>query len=120
MAGTPFQEALLAVAREYGLRVEAPLRVSVGARELEVPVLLEDFGAERGMLLGEDSGPIGAVADGLVALGFGYSCIAHPPPDQYDVACLADMLADWGWSGEGSPPTRVADLLATTAIVQRS
>jgi len=101
----------VSVAQEFELRVRTPFRLSVAGRELEVPVLLEEFGAERGMLLLEDWSAISRCAEELVALGFGFSCLVNPAPGGYDDAGLADMLSDWGWCGSRVLPERVADLL---------
>jgi hypothetical protein len=109
---TRFQEAWVDAAHEFGLHVHVPFQVSLDERSLEIPVLLEEFGAPRGMLLVEDWTTISSVADELVALGYGYSCIQHPLANQYDAASLADMLADWGWSGVRELPEPVARLLA--------
>jgi hypothetical protein len=101
---TPFQRAWMELARRFNLRVQAPFRVQVGTKEIEVPVLLEQFGAAKGMLLLPRYAPIAAVADQLVGLGFGYSCLGDWLGEPADTEAIADMLRDWGWTGEGNAP----------------
>ncbi len=106
MPSTPFQKEWNDIAMRWGLSIEAPFVVEVADEEITVPVLLRDFGATRGMLLVTDFDLISAYADDLVDLGYGFSCLSAPTgvthPDDDDA--LMEMLADWGWSGNGSPP----------------
>ena len=71
---------------------------------LTVPVLLEEFGAPRGMLLVTSYEDIAAVTDQLVSAGFGYSCLDDSPSTDVDESQIVDMLRDWGWSGKGEAP----------------
>lgn len=106
MTNTAFQKEWNDNASRWGLSVETPFVVEVAGKHITVPVLLRDFGATQGMLLVTDFGLISSYADDLVDLGYGFSCLseptgaAHPDDDQ----ALMEMLADWGWSGNGSPP----------------
>lgn len=90
--------------------MRVPFHVAVGERIVEIPVLLEDFGAQRGMLLVTDQSTIAPIENQLVALGFGYSCLAEPS-ESANREGLADMLSDWGWCGAGQPSPQLAALL---------
>lgn len=93
------------LASQYGLRVDTPFTLHVGGREVTVPVRLRDFGGRHGMLLVTQSALVLPLSEDLVALGFGYSCLDAPEdPETVHHESLVDMLADWGWSGEGTPP----------------
>jgi hypothetical protein len=108
---TPFQEQWARLARQFDLRVQIPFRVATEPNTLEVPVLLEDFGAERGMLLVTEWQTIAAVESQLGALGFGYSCLSEPTGNDFSTEGLAEMLSDWGWCGDTQPTPRLAALL---------
>lgn len=108
---TAFQEPWAHLARDLGLRAQIPFQVTVGERIVEIPVLLEDFGAQRGMLLVTEWSTIAPIEAQLVALGFGYSCLSEPP-DSESREGLADMLSDWGWSGAGQPSPQFSAFLA--------
>ncbi len=110
MATTPLQDQWRCFARRRGLRIEAPFAVKVQGETITVPVLLRDFGADRGMLLVTDWDLISRYADSLVELGFGYSCLFEPDEEyrsgeRGDDAGLLACLADWGWSGDGPAPS---------------
>jgi hypothetical protein len=107
---TLFQQWWAKQAQDLGFRVRVPFQVAVGTRIVEIPVLLEDFGAQRGMLLVTDWSTIAPIEDQLVALGFGYSCLAEPS-DSENREGLAGMLSDWGWCGAGQPSRQLAALL---------
>ena len=71
MALTSFQNCWLQHAREFDLRVQVPFRLTLAGQELFVPVLLEEFGAARGMLLVTDSTTLWPYHSQIIALGFG-------------------------------------------------
>jgi len=106
MATSPFQDQWRRIAKKWDLRIETPFVIAVRGTKITLPVLLRDFGAARGMLLVTDYGLISRHTDDVVKLGYGYSCLSEPsgdtPPDDDDA--LMEMLADWGWAGEGSAP----------------
>lgn len=111
MSDTKFQAHWRALAERWGLSVEAPFRVEVSGASVEVPVLLRDFGALRGMLLVTDFDLIAKYASELVDQGYGFSCLsepsgAHGPADD---DAFVEMLGDWGWSGMGAPPSWYRD-----------
>src|ERR1043166_2816465 len=96
---TPFQKEWLRIAEHFGLKVQIPIQVDLAGERLTVPVLLEEFGAQRGMLLVTSYADIAPVVERLVGAGFGYSCLNEPPDPIYDEPLFIDILRDWGWSG---------------------
>lgn len=48
---TAFQEYWVRIAERFGLKVQIPFQVELANARLTVPVLLEEFGTQRGMLL---------------------------------------------------------------------
>jgi len=112
MMKNSFQEEWREIADKWHLTVEIPFIVEVSKGEIVVPVLLRDFGARNGMLLVTTYDLIVSHTDELVNQGYGYSCLSEPTgrtahPDDDDA--LMEMLADWGWSGKGDPPTWYRD-----------
>jgi hypothetical protein len=102
---TAFQEHWVRIAERFGLKVQIPFHVELANGQLTVPVLLEEFGAQRGMLLVTSYQDIAAVTDQLVSAGFGYSCLDDSPGTDLDEPQIVDMLRDWGWSGGGGAPS---------------
>jgi hypothetical protein len=98
-----FQERWLDAARRLGLSVQVPFILEVEGTRIEVPVLLDDFGAERGMLLVSDYASIAAVSEHVVEIGYGFSCLSSEPTG-FDEAVYVEILHDWGWTGDGPPP----------------
>jgi hypothetical protein len=102
---TPFQRLWADRASRLGLTVAIPFTLPLDDKTVDVPVLLRQFGARNGMLLVTDYGLIRPYEKRLVELGYGYSCLSEDtPPREEDQDALLDMLRDWGWSGEGTPP----------------
>ena len=101
---TAFQEHWLRIADRFGLKVRISFQVELGDERLTVPVLLEQFGAQRGMLLVTSYASIASVTERLVTAGFGYSCLDDSPGPDLDELQIVDMLRDWGWSGGGEAP----------------
>ena len=104
---TPFQQEWMRLSARWQLSIETDVVVRVAAGEITVPVLLRDFGAPRGMLLVTDYDLIAPHHDDLVGQGFGYSCLSEPAAEDERTdadAAFMDMLADWGWMGNGDPP----------------
>ena len=91
--------------------MQIPYRVTVEELVVEVPVLLENFGAQCGMLLVTEWSTIAPIADQLVALGFGYSCLSEPAGTESPEG-LAEMLSDWGWSRPDEPSPELSAFLA--------
>ena len=107
MEFTEFQREWREIAQRFRLTVRTPHQVWLGERTLELPVLLEGFGGTRGMLLVTKFDVITDVADHLVELGYGYSCLSDPtdrPSHPDEDNALVEMLQDWGWVGPGDPP----------------
>ncbi|MEP6652086.1 MAG: hypothetical protein ABJA82_01940 [Myxococcales bacterium] len=93
------------IADRFGLKVQVPFQVELASGQLAVPVLLEQFGAQRGMLLFTSYQDIAAVTEQLVSAGFGYSCLDDSLETDLDESQIVDMLRDWGWSGGGEAPS---------------
>jgi hypothetical protein len=106
---TPFQQYWFNAAKRFGLRVQIPFEIAVGSERLTVPVLLEEFGAQRGMLLVTRYEDMAPFADRLVNAGFGYSCLDESPTADLDEPLIVAILRDWGWSGSGDPPAWYTD-----------
>src|SRR5689334_4480253 len=107
---TPFQERWAGLAKRLGLAVKIPFVVSIGGENLSVPVLLENFGAERGMLLLTDWTRFALYERELVELGYGYSCLSEDRDEEDDDFALAEMLMDWGWCSTDPPPAALKTL----------
>ena len=101
---TAFQQHWVRIAARFGLKVQIPFEVDLAGERLTVPVLLEEFGARRGMLLVTSYQDIEAVTQRLVGAGFGYSCLDDSPDPDLDESQIVDMLRDWGWSGSREAP----------------
>jgi hypothetical protein len=72
------------------------LRLADGSRVV-ADVLLEGYGAPRGMLIFRDYADIKEKTDAVVAAGYGYSCM--PQPSETDIQSLEPVrnaLDDWG------------------------
>jgi len=102
---TAFQEHWTRIASQLGLKVQTPFHVELAGEVLTVPVLLEEFGAERGMLLVTSHKSIAAVTGQIVDAGFGYSCLDPSFGLDFSAAEIIEMLHDWGWCGSGAPPS---------------
>ena len=102
---TAFQEHWVRIAERFGLKVQIPFQVELANARLTVPVLLEEFGAQRGMLLVTSYQEIASVTEQLLSAGFGYSALDDSPGADLDEPQIVDMLRDWGWSGSGDAPS---------------
>jgi hypothetical protein len=101
----PFQQLWAQRASRHGLSVAIPFTLSLDGQTLTAPALLRQFGGRNGMLLVTDYALVRPHADRLVELGYGYSCLSEPKSlHEEDDEAFVDMLRDWGWSGDGSPP----------------
>jgi hypothetical protein len=72
------------------------LRLPDGSRVV-AEVLLEGYGAPRGMLIFRDYADVKAKTDAVIAAGYGYSCM--PQPSEADIRSLEavrNALDDWG------------------------
>ena len=102
---TAFQEYWLRAAQQFGLKVQIPFHVELDGERLVAPVLLEEFGAPRGMVLVTQYQDIALVSERLVDAGFGYSCLSESLGTDIDNEGLFEILRDWGWSGTGDAPS---------------
>jgi hypothetical protein len=95
MTETAFQREWIEISEQLGLSIRLDYSVPLQKKRLVVPVLLEGYGAEEGMLLVTDYGLIREVADEVAALGYGFSCLS-PSPGPIDWPSILKMLQDWG------------------------
>jgi hypothetical protein len=93
-------------ASELGIACESPYTLVVpnGAR-FEFEVLLPQFGATRGMLLGTRFDE--AAAQAATVEGFGFSFLdADRTGEPFDLSGYVECLRDWGWAArDDAPPT---------------
>ena len=93
---TPFQRQWIEISEGLGLEIRLSYEIKLADRKLTVPVLLQGFGADKGMLLVTNYDLIRDVAEELVNLGYGYSCLSEPSPGPVDYEGIEEMLRDWG------------------------
>lgn len=93
---TRFQRYWIDVSERFGLSIRLSFEVPLEKKVLVVPVLLEGYGAERGMLLVTDYELVRDVADEILALGFGFSCLDDRPESPIDWQSVEEMVRDWG------------------------
>ncbi|MGF1595296.1 MAG: hypothetical protein ACFCUW_18600 [Kiloniellaceae bacterium] len=98
MTVTTFQRHWIEISKRLGLSIQLDYEMSLQEKRLVVPVLLEGFGAEKGMLLVTDYPLISDVTDEITALGYGFSCLS-PAPGPIDWPSVMEMLQDWGATG---------------------
>ena len=96
MKTTPFQREWIEISEHLGLDIRLSYEIKLGGRTLTVPVLLEGYGAEKGMVLVTDYDLIKDVTKELVTLGYGYSCLSEPVPGPIGWSGIDNMLEDWG------------------------
>ena len=96
------------IAHRFRLTVRIDVQVALNEERVVAPVLLENFGAARGMVLVTEYSAIRPFTERLVAAGFGYSCLPETGNKDVDEAIndasIVEMLRDWTWSGPGPPP----------------
>ena len=96
MKTTAFQRQWIEISERLGLDIRLSYEIELGRRRLTAPVLLEGYGADKGMVLVTDFDLIEDVADELVGLGYGFSCLGEPAPGPIDWKDVEEMLRDWG------------------------
>lgn len=68
---------------------------------LRVPVLVPEFGAEKGMVVVPEYQMIENQVSSLIQGGYGFSVIGYSMQDAVcPVDSYVEMLLDWGWSGK--------------------
>ncbi len=102
MSFTNLQRHWRFAAKERGLKVKTPfVLVFEDGSRIAAEVLLEGYGAPRGMIIVSEYRKIEAKKDAIIAAGYGYSCM--PQPNDAGVTHLDgldDVLADWGAAEE--------------------
>lgn len=96
MKTTAFQRQWVEISELLGLDIRLSYEIELGDRKLTVPVLLAGYGVDKGMVLVTDFDLIEDVADELVGLGYGFSCLGEPLPGPIDWEGVEEMLRDWG------------------------
>lgn len=96
MTATAFQRQWTEIAERLGLDVRLSHEIALADRTLTAPVLLRGYGAAEGMVLVPGFDLIEDVADELVVLGYGFSCLGEPTPEPIEWAAVDEMLRDWG------------------------
>ncbi|MBV9569830.1 MAG: hypothetical protein JO056_01135 [Alphaproteobacteria bacterium] len=94
------------IANALGLEIQSPVEVALSdGTTLHAPVLLKNFGAEKGMILFEGiRDDIFELNEVLVSLGYGFSCLSsYRENEPVDLEGAKEVLADWEWSG---PPNQ--------------
>ena len=89
-------------ASELGFEVVAPFRLDTAAGTFEYSFLVRGFGNSEGtvVVLGNSS-----KEQRHAAAESGFACSSWSDGDEpYDASSIIDVLRDWGWIGEGSPP----------------
>jgi hypothetical protein len=87
-------------AADLGFVVRGPVGIDFKGGTLDVPVVVEGFGAGRGMVIVTSYSGVKRHTDALLEAGFGYSVMSQPRPNEaYDRESYIEMLSDWGWSG---------------------
>jgi hypothetical protein len=93
------------IADALGLRIVAPFTLTLpsGAR-VEADVLLQEFGAPKGMLLVTEAEKVPKDIDAIFSAGYGCSVLSEPISpavlSREDLESTVDVLRDWGWAGE--------------------
>ena len=96
MKTTPFQRQWIEISEHLGLDIRLAYEIELSDRTLTAPVLLEGYGADKGMVLVADFDLIEDAADELVRFGYGFSCLGEPSPGPIDWEGVEEALRDWG------------------------
>ena len=88
------------VAVDLGIDIVAPFELTFpDGTPMVANALVRDFGAALGMVADDEWATVGAHAESLIALGYGFSCVSLGPSKNYRCESFFEMLADWNWSG---------------------
>ncbi len=90
--------AIKQLSTKYKLNFESPFSIQINGKEHIFQYLLKGYGAKLGMVLDEDWKKIEPVANELIELGFGFSCIDIDLLKIYDDTndSFQEVLDDWG------------------------
>lgn len=94
--------AWVKAASHLRLDIVAPFSVTLpSGRRLEAAVLVKHFGAPNGMLIVRHYDEVKRELGAIEAAGFGFSVLEDPDPEEaFVVDTYAEILRDWGWTGE--------------------
>ncbi len=97
---SPLADVWKEVAADLGLYIVAPFRLALpDGTNVDVDVLLKNFGAEKGILLTTDFA-MWENMSALASIGYGVSILSPPRQGEaYDRQTYIEVLSDWGWSG---------------------
>ncbi len=88
-------------AKDLCLEIVTPfvLILSSGIK-IEAELLLENFGASKGMIVINKYDQVAPFVDEIVNEGYGFAVLDEPVEnEQYIRDDFIEMLNDWGWSG---------------------
>lgn len=101
MQATNLQLYWRSAANPRGLSIRENYRIGFDdGSELVAEVLLEGYGAPRGMIIVSDYTTISTLTTAITAGGYGYSCMSHSRTEIEEVAGLDDVLLDWSANEE--------------------
>lgn len=101
------REAWRGAAADLGLTISGPVVLDLGESRCEVDLLIEHFGAPKGMAIVSRIESIENYLGELVSAGYGYSVFDAPARGRaLPIEDAIELLADWGWSGpqDARPP----------------
>ena len=98
MALTNLQRHWRHAARVRGLSIKTPFVLTLAdGTKLRAEVLLEGYGAPKGMFIVSDYRDIREHTRAIIDAGYGYSCMHQPPPSSISSLEGIDVcLKDWG------------------------
>jgi hypothetical protein len=91
------QESLALACDAFGLTIVLDFEVRLrSGRMLKSEALVEGVGPPRGMLVFSTRDVVDGAGPELVAMGYGYSVYAPPPPGQaFDLGAYRELFAEW-------------------------
>lgn len=89
------------IAGEFNLKIEAPYYLCIGGANIEVNLMLYNFGGFPGMVIVNDYSKIEKYRKKMGRIGFSVldSPKAIAPLTDEDKKDIINMLSDWGWTG---------------------
>ncbi len=77
----------------YGLDIEAPFSLQIEGEIHTFQCLLRGYGAKNGMVIDDKWANIEPVANSLIEMGYGFSCIDI---NEDSIDGFQEVLDDWG------------------------
>lgn len=96
---TTLQISLNRACHELGLKIVIPFGFTVrDSLRIDAQALLPQLGGYSGMIVVNRYDDLQGVASELATLGYGYSVLEEPSPEEeFDLASYVEMFTDWGW-----------------------